>query len=252
MPEENLPQSDIDALLAAMKIEAAKQRRFNRFRSWCVAAYFCFFAGGLIYVFALRHHFGSVLPIINVFSWVPQIIASRMNNERRKRTVEALTKANDVRIVGPLCDALGFRDEGMAKIAGEALIGILPRLQASDSRLLNDEQRVKLYGILSSGDKPLVLATLKALEQIGDEKAIPIVEKLANRQRLAETKANEVRDAANHCLPFLRECAANRKAGAELLRASGPDTKAETLLRPASAYQTEPQELLRASRRIVE
>ena len=247
MPDENLPQSDIDALLAIMKREAIKQRRFNRFRLWCVSVYICFFLVGLIFMFTFKSHVGSWFPILNIFNFLPQIIASGINSKRRKKTVEALAKSNDVRIVGPLCDTLSFRDAEMAKIAQETLIKILPRLQASDAHLLNREQRDRLYGTLTSGNKPLTLATLKALEQIGDEKAIPEVEKLANGTRFANIEENEIRDAANHCLPFLRERAAAQKAGQELLRASGLNMNTADLLRPTSSQATEPQELLRAS-----
>ncbi len=247
MPEVALPQSDTDALLDKMKREADKQRQYERFKRLCAVLQVSLFFGGFIYIAGWNHHAGGLISIVNIFGLLPQIVAKRLNSERRKNTVHMLTTINDVRIVGPLCDVLGFRDADMARIAQEALIEILPRLKSSDSHLLNREQRDRLYGTLSGDNRPLIFATLKALEQVGDERAIPFVDKLANGMRMAKTEENEVWAAANHCLPFLRERAAAQKASAELLRASSPETDNADLLRAASPQATQPQELLRAS-----
>lgn len=259
MSEENLPQSDIDALLAAMRQEATKQRRLNRFTKLCRVTQLSLLAFVLFCGVALHsHNIGSFIGLVNLIVWIPGIILNRMNNGRRKNTVFILTTMNDIRIVGPLCDALGFGDAGMAKIAQETLIEILPRLQSTDAHLLNNEQRRELYKTLLTNNRLLILATLTALEQIGDEKALPIVEQLASSEPLTQNRlgvrkkalriANlEIREAAQNCLPFLRERAAAQKASQELLRASSPDTNIADLLRPASSQTTAPQELLRAS-----
>ena len=267
---ESLPQSDIDALLAAMKREADKQRRYERFGEIYRLSYLVLMVAQFIHFFMWNHHFTGFGFILAILAWIPSFIVKRMNTQQRKKTVEELAKARDVRIVGPLCDALGFQDGVMVGIACETLVEILPRLRSSDANLLNREQRDRLYGMLPINYKPLVLATLKALEQIGDEKAIPFVEKLANSEPIVDNDSErrkafrkfmtsadrviplanqdaEVREAAQHCLPFLRERAAAQKAGQELLHASSPDANIADLLRPASSQATEPQELLRAS-----
>jgi len=83
-----------------------------------------------------------------------------------------------------------------------------------------------------------------------DEKAIPYVEKLAAGEGRA-AKDSRVREAAEACLPFLRQRAEQERSRQTLLlRAAGvAGAPPDVLLRPASgATETEPQHLLRASR----
>jgi hypothetical protein len=126
-------------------------------------------------------------------------------------------------------------------------------LNASDAHLLDDEQRAILYRVLNKEKYGLDLhrGILKALEQVGDEKALPHVEKLAKGEGLA-AKVQELQVAAEECLPFLEKRIEQIRASQTLLRASsasdavlsGPDI----LLRPAmQAGETPSQELLRAS-----
>jgi hypothetical protein len=106
-----------------------------------------------------------------------------------------------------------------------------------------------LVGELIAGkNTALVLAILKALEQIGDEKAVRYVEKVA----LGKTKTSKneaVRIAAAECLEFLNRHKQNQGDKQILLRSSSvPPAAPQELLRPAqSVAETEPRQLLRAT-----
>jgi hypothetical protein len=87
-----------------------------------------------------------------------------------------------------------------------------------------------LLKALGGKDRDLTLAILKAWEQVGDEKALPAVERLA-----AGTWDSRVRAAADACLPALRQRAELARQRDTLLRpASAPGTGSEVLLRPAA------------------
>ncbi len=90
-----------------------------------------------------------------------------------------------------------------------ALIALLQRLKASDRSLLSDKHLGRLYYDLSVAEQLLspswgkrnsaeeyLLAILKALEQVGDHRAIKYVERVANMKAKAPA-AIRVRDAAS-------------------------------------------------------
>ncbi len=139
--------------------------------------------------------------------------------------------------VGALTDALLWPDESARRIARGGLIRLLPHLTAADTRLLNQQQRTLLYSQLhtahTKSTASFQIAILKALEQIGDENAIPTVQALALCSPTSPS-ARQVRDAALHCLEFLPQVAQKNSASQQLLRASFSET-------------TSPQQLLRAS-----
>lgn len=100
-------------------------------------------------------------------------------------------------------------------------------------------------------DNTIRLALLKALEQIGDARAIPAVLYL----RDDPTILGRVRLAANECLPYLEARQRRSRESATLLRAADRvETVAsrEELLRPAShSLPTTPEDqLLHSSTRI--
>ena len=90
-----------------------------------------------------------------------------------------------------------------------------------------------LYNALASADTDLVLAVLAALEQIGDKKALPFVEKLSERPVRTPRDA-EIRRAAVQSIPLLLARAARHEVGSTLLRPAGePAQPDRTLLRAA-------------------
>jgi hypothetical protein len=140
-----------------------------------------------------------------------------------------MARYQDLRVVGPLAAALLLPDDETRHLAALALRHLLPRLRADHADLLNEPQRNVLYRCLRRRDIELSVAILKALEQVGDAKAVSHVERLADT---AERVDPRVRKAAEECLPYLLIRIERENAPRILLRASSnADTAPETLLR---------------------
>ena len=172
--------------------------------------------------------------------------------------IDLLTQAAGKKAIPALLDALSFNGlPAYSKLYSLALITLLPQLQAADAALLTPSHRHYLNSLLRwefltiaavGPEDALVVAILKAYEQVGDTKAIPYVKRLvgmkarSNRQRVLQ-------QAAQECLPLLRVNASGIDVTKTLLRASMPDTNTpEILLRPViSATTTSDAELLRAA-----
>jgi len=213
--------------------------------------------------------------ITSPFAYVPGLIfwigmtlfltGSIVNPRKRLRPLaQTLADTNDVRAIGPLIDALKLEDRKIHAIAKEGLIKLLPRLHASDADLLGPEQRTLLCRKLSwpiqgiDGNlRPLSpaayqrevafrVAILQAFAQVGDSKALAMVEQLAQ----GEAKTAELRQiqvAAQACLPSLvLRCEQIRRHKTLLRAAYASDTGADTLLRAAQGTrETPPNQLLR-------
>ena len=175
---------------------------------------------------------------------------------RARSLAAAFTEIEDPRFVGTLLTLLDSRknDTAVEKHVVLALKRMLPRLRADQGRLLNITQRQRLYAFLEthSREQELMLTILKALEQIGDQNAIPSVHNYASylsaRSRFAHYRRKEAaqRKAADECLLFLRQQKSQSQQAQTLLRPSDASVHApETLLRPAAEGSTLPQELLR-------
>jgi hypothetical protein len=184
----------------------------------------------------------------------------------RKRwhsTVQNLASCEDPQVIGSLIDTLGmsdpsrksrfrdrFLDETQA-MARAALVRLLPRLQAGDADLLNKEQRNTLHQILACElpyvwreDAALNVAILKAFAQIGDQRELTLVEGIV----VGRGKPHHilVREAAQACLPQLKQRIQQQAQASQLLRpAEDNETQADTLLRPTQEKKdTRRQELL--------
>ncbi len=174
--------------------------------------------------------------------------------------LEELERVGGARAIGPLLDSmLSGRSPGSRKIAYQALTRILPKLRATDANLLNAGHQRMLNRFLNIetypgwwGPKPtpppLALAILKAYEQVGDAKAVPAVEKLANLKPRNE-RQRAAQQAAAECLPLLHSHAMPLDQNQTLLRAAGQSkAAADVLLRPAAETLNVPvEELLRAA-----
>lgn len=157
---------------------------------------------------------------------------------------EALTKNKDLRVIGPLIEALEMDDPYINRGAVSALIDMLPRLRASDTGLLTPKQMEGLCSTLNRREPRLILAALKALEQIGDSRALPHVDRLAE-QAAYTSEELEIQREARACRSMLVDRKISSRAGETLLRASSaPEPSEETLLRPAQSSTTDPPEIL--------
>jgi hypothetical protein len=162
------------------------------------------------------------------------------------RAAQALADLEDVRVIGPLVEALALPDNFTRKAAAAGLKRLLPKVRASDATYFSREHMEGLYGILNSSDGYLVEVVLAALEQIGDEKALPHVERLVERPAYS-SEAVRVQRAAKHCLPALLVRTDKGRQSQSLLRAaSQSDSPSGDLLRPVGQPgASAPEQLLR-------
>jgi hypothetical protein len=161
------------------------------------------------------------------------------------KLLQNISTHRDVRVVGPLLSLWGVSSPRTRGAIEEALIELLPQMRASDAVLLNDEQRAQLYAILRDTNRrrvPLQLAILEALGRIGDAHAVPVVE------RLSETplrRQRALREAAQRCLPQLRERVLQLQQSSTLLRPSANRAKEkEVLLRTSDSTLPTPADQL--------
>ena len=207
---------------------------------------------------AFWHNFTDHTPYDRVFSIVTlaYFVLAFGSRKVSANAAKRLAEIETVQAIPPLLDAIvlsGYRNTSPAYLP---LLRLIPRLRAADYNLIDERRRKILLRTLGrrfnriykwlSGLDELKLAILKALEQVGDENAIPVVEKLA-----AESRNVEVRNAAIECLPFLRQKSAQVTPGRTLLRAAAEPQSEATLLRAAAANASPPPiELLRPTTHI--
>ena len=225
---------ELKTLLERMPREARKVKLLGYFQVLlCLVASYT-----LIYILTARllgwhsrpDYFSVLTPFLSVASiWVGIYI----NSESRKRWAKQLVTVQDVRACGAFADVLAFQDEELRKLAKQALLTHLPRLQASDGQFLNDSHRHNLRQLLKGKDVPLILALLRALQQVGDGRDLDAVQRLADGKNKAG-KNPEVPLAAAECLPYLQANDERRQHNQSLLRASSPDADTSHVLLRAS------------------
>ncbi len=167
--------------------------------------------------------------------------------------IRTLAAIDDVRAVGPLLEALEWRDlasfTGVQSLAAQSLSRLLPRLRQEDADLLDDRQRACLYRLLrhhpSDDQTELILALLSAVAKVGDTRAVAHLERMTLDVRGGPPR-QRVRRSAQEALALLRERLGS--APRTLLRASS-STPANEYLRPVNTASpsTDPSQLLRPS-----
>jgi hypothetical protein len=178
-----------------------------------------------------------------IFCWF-QLLRLTASKEQKRLTGE-LVRHSDKRIIGPLLMAHSWPDMWEHRNAfRHALLTLLPTLRASDAALLSASHREQLNKLLRSRDVEYVHAALKALEQVGDESAIPYLERLIkSRSRTATQK--QVQEAVKQCMAAVMQRTESGAPGSTLLRPT-EGNPTETLLRPISNQTgAEEQNLLR-------
>jgi hypothetical protein len=156
----------------------------------------------------------------------------------------ALSKFGDTRAIGPILMAWPFSSSKRHRQEIEAvLVRLLPRLRATDTHLLEDWERGFLHRILTGNfsagkNTELILAILKAFEQVGDGRDLPTVKKLAAGKGTAAKDAR-IQEAAQSCLLYLQERLEGGPGQTLLRPADRPDSPEETLLRPARGVSEE-------------
>jgi hypothetical protein len=205
--------------------------------------------GGPIPVFGMIAGFLPLLCLIGLIGI--------LRKQAQSIDAEALAKMGGVKAIPILLEILQSPHTlSMHRAIITALATLLPQMRASDAgllnaghrRFLNESLRNSPRGDFTSANRDrYVLAILKAYEQVGDAKAIPAVERLANISGKSARRV-QFREAAQACLPLLRANLPTVDSTRTLLRAaSSASTSPETLLRPATSETvTNPDELLRA------
>lgn len=169
--------------------------------------------------------------------------------------VEAeLERLDDPRAIGLMARSLPKAGGRLAQTLMRRLTALLPRLKASDGARLPANCRADLCKAIAQAahrgayarERDFILAALGALEQLGGEESVPCVQALADSSPRDEYE-RQIVDAAQACLPALRQRAAAATAASTLLRAAeAPDDAADVLLRPAAGVgETDPALLLR-------
>jgi hypothetical protein len=225
----DLQHAGVEDLLAILRAEGKKRNR----RIWLTYGVGVGASVPLFVIGKLTHQpFFSLGPLCCAVSGLIIVLTANAMSRRGQAAAMALARFNDVRVVGPLAEALKVRDEHVVRIVTESLIRLLPQLQVSDAFLLNQRQRNCLEVALQGKNEALTLAILKAWEQVGDSDAIAEVEFLAEGRGMLGWRP-EVVAAARECLPFLRQSVERRQSGLELLRAAdGTVISSDILLRP--------------------
>lgn len=243
MDQEPTEPTDEELDAAARQIEAdlASLRllvRIKKRTEFSAALILAAIALRLLLTFLLPHQDDimvgvALLYIVTIFGGMGALYYSK---HQYRRGIEGLRHLSDVNCLSALLDLLYSRQDVPHDLR-PPLRTMLNQVQASDGFRLNAGHRRKLYAMLGPdkafwmirNDNDLKLAILRALEQIGDNEAIPHVERLRTQSQDAE-----VREAAANCLLFLRQRAEQKSV-------SG------TLLRPSDAENAAPETLLRAS-----
>lgn len=196
----------------------------------------------------------------------------RRSYRNKKSLSEYIKQGSDKSQVGSLIRALRVDSAEVKRHATLALIKLLPQMNASDASLFGDEERVILTRILSispydKGPRDLTelwsraaeereialrVSILKALEQVGGEKELLSVARLAKVQPPPPSMMRMpavITEAAQQCLPYLQTRADEQLAGRQLLRASSSDavTAASLLRAVESSNEAAPDQLLRAT-----
>ncbi len=197
---------------------------------------------------------------------------ARRSYRRQRSLTRALAQNHDVSQVGPLIQALRVQNTSVRNLAKNALIPLLPTVQASDSTQFGSSERDILLRLLSISphdlgyrdltelfsrsayrrEVDLRLAILKAFEQVGGSREQAAVERLARGLpplQSAVPVPPELQQAAKDCLPYLQLRATEQRAREQLLRASSAHNLSDdVLLRPATTRpEARPEQLLRAS-----
>lgn len=246
----SLSTQEVTEMLARV-LAKARRRKIRFWTAWALVE-----SSGILLPFvALHFHMGYSFvyaPFVALFGLAGMLVPMFLPLERE---VKELADRAGIRAIGPLISYMqsGASVKNMRAMASMLTV-LLPQLKASDANLISVSQRRFLYRNLGFASQhngfwawsiEFPLAILKALEQIGDEKAIPVVEKLANRKARTE-RGKRIKQAARECLLHLRANVGNVAFTQTLLRASEPEARADVLLRPAEESASPADELLRA------
>ena len=232
-------QQSVEEMIRRLGIEIAQARRRRTGRQIRIGLYITFIA---MMMWATHWRFAG-----NWWLWLwigSGLWAADRTIGRRLKTVSELGQAGDPRAVGVLAIAAHDAERAVREPARQALLRLLPHVRADHAADITPPQMNALLELAFQSESAMQIAVLKAFEQIGDGRAVPVVHNLTFSQH------PQVREQAKTCLPFLNERARRAEQSATLLRGTANPAQIASpreLLRPvnASADNTPPDELLR-------
>ena len=240
-----------------LELAALESKDFNsRFRTcrtiW-LSIFIPFFVISSWYIFVIGtqssyfHFVYALFNFLNIYMFVPK--------RGRRSVARLISHSSDIYLLGPTISMIGkSNDSEVQRLCRLALNQQLPKVSSGHANLLTYAQKKILLQILKTPfeDLGLTISILKALEQIGDESAIPTVEKLTHyNSSMNEDRAIRIQKAAEECLVYLRQNSERTKISSTLLRASSEPCSPDSLLRPVMTSrisETDSHELLRAER----
>ena len=236
---ENQGESVGDVILERLRLESAKRKKKQRVLKWIIGGYSVMLAlfVGVWVALGISTGRWSEFPwqAFQVLNFVGIFAGGSAATQFQKSATEIIARFDDVRYIPPLVEALGYNDKNMLEIARRALTTLLPRLTAADAGKLEEGHRHVLQKWLLDRRYPeFARAILRALEQVGDERDLPSIQKLAQREAATLTEI-EVKQAALGCLPYVQQRADLNRAANSLLRPSSSADEDGSLLRPAES-----------------
>lgn len=195
----------------------------------------------------LNTPFGLVWLGFGLVSTVPALMMTSI--QPKVPGIEELENLDDARLIGPLIEVLDVCSNKEKNLIRERLIHLLRLVRERDcatidfNPLKSITDRIMLMEYWQDAD--LAIAFINAYCQIGDERTLEYLRKLA---AMKDCSASEKRilDAVRQILPEYELRIARQREGKDLLRASGSPGETSELLRPVSHTETaDTQELLR-------
>lgn len=245
LPEDKMLR-EFEAQLKQLK--SPSMRRGFLLATWLIIVPY-FLIQSLLFLSSAKFLLGILFLFFGILS--TQFHRFTMGSQH-EQLARQLAKIENPLCIGRLMEILDWPDAQLREIIIVALRRLLPLAKASHKILQTDRQKQNLYSLLTPSNierrADTMLQILKALEQIGDETAIPSVTRLANLEPTTP-RVEKIRDAARDCLEYLEIRSEDQRNSQTLLRgASAPTMDPDTLLRPAlSNTQTDKEHLLRAS-----
>lgn len=229
---------EIREVIALLK-ESARHRRFQRL------SYSLILSSSLVYLFLTLSSGTDAADLVRlllfislaVWSLGSTVLSERVTSDAEKRIQAILSDRLDICVLGPLIDAIDV-DVHHPDTHGaivKTLTAQLSRLRAEDTCFPTEGQLSRLYRVLEYSVHPFwyryydtdcVVAILRALEYIGDSRAVQIVKRLSY---IASDR--RVVTAATECLPRLEARLAREGLYQRLVRPSSPPEG--RLVRPA-------------------
>ncbi|MCC6729089.1 MAG: hypothetical protein IT208_07100 [Chthonomonadales bacterium] len=246
-PEAARDTAEDAGLLATLAGEVRREGRWRAYRlALAVALGYAASLAGTAATEALGAPAGLVLIVGLVALAVRLAAPSRRYREMARR----LAGWEDRRAVPELLGLLAIEQRAVRGPVVAALVRLLPELRATDAPLLTGSHHQRIAAILRARTShrrwcgtDLKLAALRALEQVGDDRAAALVTELADGKVAGADPAVRAQAAAS--LPAVRTAWERRRLGRTLLRAAAAPPGAASLLRPAGPAGTPSGNLLR-------